>query len=71
MGVFVGICALLMLLWAVGRCAGLTLIFAVLIVTVLRIVVVTVGFENFVEVKKGHMYLISILPVQIFEIDNK
>ena len=62
MGVFGGICALLILLWTAGRCAGLTLCIAVFIAAVLRIVAVTVGFENFVGgVKKRHMIRILIL----------
>eukprot|EP00483_Globobulimina_turgida_P002011 UN02013 len=47
MGVFGGICAVLVLMWMIPRCAGLTLLFVVLIAAILRIVAVTVGFENF------------------------
>ena len=60
MGVFV--MKIMILLWTAGRCAGLTLCLAILIAAILRIVAVTVGFENFIGgVKKRHIYLISTL----------
>eukprot|EP01084_Bolivina_argentea_P054085 99208_1 len=46
MGIIGGICSLFILMWACTRCAGLTLWISVFIAAILRIIAVTVGFEN-------------------------
>eukprot|EP01083_Nonionella_stella_P226646 804697_1 len=71
MGIFGGICSILVLMWMVPRCAGLTLMIAVFIAAVLRIIAVTVGFKNFsggggFNTTTGFVTAFAILLLQLY-----
>mmetsp|Transcript_19015 Transcript_19015/g.30198 ORF Transcript_19015/g.30198 Transcript_19015/m.30198 type:complete len:147 (+) Transcript_19015:106-546(+) len=71
MGIFGGICALMILCWVSPRCAGMTMAIAVLIAAILRVIAVTVGFNNFsgrggFNTTTGFTTAFAILLLQIY-----